>query len=267
MDTRALEIDASLADVVRTAINRSAIATLNPDAKGSRNSGRTRANLRDSARASLRPSAARRRRLSLEARTDAEEGLILLHLLYEGRVPSKSELEKALAGIHARLQHKKIPFRIELKKGGGAGFSLTLPRPLTQGMLSGSFMLGRAGDSLYAISADAVEEAIVAPSGADYMWKGKKLPVTSMGGSKSPHAGVVVSAGGQRAVLLFDQLEGEERLYSTSIEGSQSRPTGIVAAAARADGSVALIIDVSSYLPVKSATGKPGAARARKRPH
>jgi chemotaxis protein histidine kinase CheA len=135
-------------------------------------------------------------------------------------------------------------------------------------MLSGSFMLGRAGDSLYAISADAVEEAIVAPpSGADYMWKGIKLPVTSMGGSESPHAGVVVSAGGRRAVLLFEQLEGEERLYSTSIESSQSRPTGIVAAAARADGSVALIIDVSSYLPVKSATGRPGAARARKRAH
>lgn len=263
VDTRALEIDASMAEIVRTAINRSALASLNPDGKRPRNAGRK------AARASLRHSSASRRcRLSLQARADAGEGLILVQLLYEGRVSSKAELERALEGIRTRLQRKKIPFQIELKKRGRAVFSLRLPQPLTQGMLSGSFMLGRAGDILYAISADAVEEAIVVPpSGSDFMWKGEKLLVTSMGGSKSPHAGVVVSVGGQRAVLLFEQLEGEERLYSTSIEYTQTRPPGIVAAAARADGSVALIIDVLSYLPVKSTTGKPGAARARKRSH
>jgi hypothetical protein len=202
--------------------------------------------LRDSARASVRRSeranvrdysAARRCRLFLKARADAEEGLIQVELLFAGRAPSKAQLEMALAGIRSRLQHKKIPFRIELKKGGGAVYSLTLPRPVTQGLLNGSYILGRAGDSLYAISADAVEEAIAAPpSDSHYMWKGERLPVTSMGGSKSPHAGVVVSAGGQRAVLLFEQLEGEERLYSASIEHAETQPTGVVATAARADG-------------------------------
>jgi chemotaxis protein histidine kinase CheA len=86
-----------------------------------------------------------------------------------------------------------------------------------------------------------------------------------MGGTEAPHAGVVVRAGGQKAVLLFEKLEGEERLSSTPIEYTKAQAPGIVAAAARADGSVALIIDVASYVSAKRAEISAGTSRARKR--
>jgi chemotaxis protein histidine kinase CheA len=74
-----------------------------------------------------------------------------------------------------------------------------------------------------------------------------------MAGADVPRAGVVVSTGGRKAVLLFDKLEGEERLAPAAIGYAGARAPGIASAAARADGAVALIIDVAAYVPASNA--------------
>jgi chemotaxis protein histidine kinase CheA len=77
-----------------------------------------------------------------------------------------------------------------------------------------------------------------------------------MAGTVVPRAGVVVSAGGRKAVLLFDKLEGEERLTPAPIEYAGAKTPGMAAAATRADGDVALIIDVASYISAPRADRK-----------
>ncbi len=94
------------------------------------------------------------------------------------------------------------------------------------------------------------------PPGQEYISGSEKLQVIAAPGGDVPHAGVVVSAGGLNAVLVFDKLEGEGRLAPAAIDYAGARTPGIAAAAARADGEVALIIDVASYIAAATTARK-----------
>lgn len=244
VDMHDLEIDAALADTVATAMNRCARASLDSEMKQSRGTGRK--------------TRARARQLQLQAAAEEDDVRVSLH--HHGRVSSKEKLEETLAGLRARLERKGIGFQIDAENGEDAVFSLRAPRPRGQEILGGSYILGRAGESLYAISIDEVVKCIAAPPpGQEYLSGNEKLHVMTIVGTDVPQAGVVVSAGGRKAVLLFDKLEGEERLTPAPIDYAGARTPGIAAAAARADGAVALIIDVASFISA------PRADRKRKR--
>jgi chemotaxis protein histidine kinase CheA len=242
VDMRDFEIDTALADTVMTAMNRCARALLDSGPKRSRGpGGKTKGH---------------DNRLHLQAAAEGDE--VRVSLSHQGRAAAKEKLEEAVAGMRARLERKGIHVQIDSDNGTNAAFSLRVPRPRGQGSPGGSFVLGRAGDSLYAISVDEVVKCIAAPAGKDYQLGEEKVRVIPMVGTDVPRAGVVVSAGGRKSVLLFDKLEGEERLIPAPIDYAGARTPGIASAAARADGAVALIIDIASYIAA------PNADRARK---
>jgi chemotaxis protein histidine kinase CheA len=241
VDVHECEIDATLADIVATTMNRCARASLVAELKRSKSRGKK--------------TPTHGSRFQLQAAAEGDEVRVSLQL--HGRAASKEKLEEALSDLRPRLERKGIRFQIDSENAESALFTLKVPRPRGQGNLDGSFILGRAGDSLYAIAVDEVVKCIVAPPpGQEYASGSEKLQVMSMAGTVVPRAGVVVSAGGRKAVLLFDKLEGEERLTPAPIEYAGARTPGMAAAATRADGDVALIIDVASYISAPRADRK-----------
>lgn len=233
VETGDFEIDAALADTVAAAMNRCARVLLNAELKRSR-SAEKKTPIHD-------------KRLTLLAVAEGDE--IRVSLLQQGHVLSNEKIREAISGVLARLARKGIRVQLDSADTTGAILSLKVPRPPGQGSVGGSFILGRAGSSLYAIPVDAVVKCVAAPApGKDYPLGDKKARVIQVVGTEVPRAGVVVSAGARKAVLLFDKLEGEERLTPTPIDYAGARIPGISSAALRTDGMVALIIDVASYL-------------------
>jgi hypothetical protein len=250
MDIPSLDIEGTLAATAAAAINRCARVSLESAQRRSRSTGKKRT--------------APGSRFELQAADEGEELRLSLH--HHGSVSSKEKLTEALSGMPARLAHNGIQFRMDVERGESARFALRVPRPRGQSSLGGGFILGRAGDSLYAISVDEVVKCIVAPpQGQEYLLGSEKLRVMPMGGAGNPRVGVVVSAGGRKAVLLFDKLEGEEMLTSAPIDYPGARTPGMAAAAVRADGAVALVVDVAAYLSTQGAPGSPGQAGSPRR--
>ena len=234
VDVHDFEIDAALADTVAAAMNRCARVLLGGGQKRSQ-SAKKKTQVPDN-------------RLHLQAAAEGDELQLSLH--HEGRVIPKEKLQEALSGVLARLARKGIQGKIDSENRTRAVFSLKVPSPGGQGSLGGSFILGRSGDSLYAIPVNAVVKCIAAPApGEDYRLGDEKVRVISMAGTEVPRAGIVVSAGGRKAVLLFDKLEGEQRLTPAPIDYAGARTPGIASAAPGPDGAVALILDIALYLP------------------
>lgn len=240
MDMRDLEVDAALANTIARTVNLCARASLEVHMKRSRSMGKK--------------TQASGSRFQLQASAEGDEMRVSLH--HHGRVSSKEKLEEALSSMRSRLERNGIVFQIDTENGESAVFSLKAPHRRGQGKFGGSFILGRAGDSLYAIPVEDVVKCIPAPPGQEYLLASEKLRVMWMLGTEIPHAGVVVSAGSRKAVLLFDKLEGEEKLTPAPIEYAGARTPGIAAAAARPDGAVALVIDVASYLSAQGTDRK-----------
>ena len=245
VDMHDFEIRAALADTVVTTMKRCARVLLDAQRK--------------------RPPSSRKRdpvqenRLQLQAAAEGDDVRVSLH--YHGRVNTKEKLQETLSGVLVQLEREGIEGSIEPENGTGAVFSLKVPDPRGQGNSSGSFILGRAGESLYAIPVSAIVKCIAAQApGKDYLLGDEKVRVIPMAGTEAPRAGVVVNAaGGRKAVLLFDKLEGEERLTPVPIDYAGARTPGIGSAAPRPDGAVALIVDVASFV----SAARP--ARPRKR--
>jgi chemotaxis protein histidine kinase CheA len=84
-----------------------------------------------------------------------------------------------------------------------------------------------------------------------------------MGNSAAAGAGVIVHDVDETAVLLFDELEGEESLVPVPIEHAEPRVAGIASSATRADGTLAFVLDVAAYLTARRAGGSGGAHRKR----
>jgi len=216
VDVHDLEIDAALADTVVTAMNRCARVLLDEPTR--KPGTRKKTSIPES-------------RLLLQAEAEGSDVRVSLH--HQGRVKPKEKLQEVLSGVLAQLERKGIHGGIEPENGAGAVFFLKVPGPRGQGSLGGSFILGRAGDSLYAIPVSAVLKCIAAPPPGDYPLGEEKARVIPMAGTETPRAGVVVSgAGGRKAVLLFDKLEGEERLVPAPIDYAGARRPGIASAAA-----------------------------------
>jgi chemotaxis protein histidine kinase CheA len=250
VDTGVVEIDASLAALVATAVNRCGRAFLDQVQQRPRRTRKGGA-----------PGAVR---LLLQA--SVAPGEVLVKLVHEGHPLARERLEKSLEDLRGRLGKKGITFELETNPGERSLVLLKVPRPRGPGLLAESFILGRAGDYLYAIPASSIEECVAAlPAGTEYLMRGERLPIVSMGGSAATGAGVVVRAEETKVVLLFDSLEGEENLSPAPIEYAAAQAPGIAAAAARADGSVALILDVASYLSAKRAPANAAHTRPRKR--
>jgi chemotaxis protein histidine kinase CheA len=234
VDMHDFEIRAALADTVVSTMKRCARVLLDAQLTRPPSSGK-RAPVHENS-------------LQLQAAAEGDEVRVSLH--YHGRVNTKEKLQETLSGVLVQLEHEGIEGSIEHEDGAGVVFSLKVPDPRALGSSSGSFILGRAGESLYAIPVSAVVKCIAAPApGEDYSLGEEKVRVIPMAGTGAPRAGVVVNAaGGSKAVLLFDKLEGEERLTPAPIDYAGARTPGIGSAAPRLDGAVALIVDVASYV-------------------
>jgi chemotaxis protein histidine kinase CheA len=112
-----------------------------------------------------------------------------------------------------------------------------------------SYMVASAAEILYAIPISVIQECIAVPvSAKNHTCGAEEVPVVRVSESRSATAGIVVLAGDGKAVLVFDTVVGEESLMPSPAEYAGAPEPGIIAAAARADGGVALVLDVASYV-------------------
>jgi chemotaxis protein histidine kinase CheA len=227
-----IEIDASWAELAETAFGQCLRASLAPRGRSAAKNGRGRTFL-----------------ATVDARK--ESGIVVMRLVLEGNVPSEESLEAKLSPLSTRLKKRNVVLGIESRRGAQATFSLSFSETAIAAELPRSYVVGRTGDVTYAIPAASVERLIDAtPSSAR---GGQKLSFVKVGDSSTAKAGALVREGRGKTVLLFDSLEGEESLYATSMSTEDSTVFGVSSAATRADGSVALVLDVASFLSSRHA--------------
>jgi chemotaxis protein histidine kinase CheA len=222
-----MEIDVSTANLAETALRQCLRLSLAPSGRSPAKSGRRGG-----------------RTFLAKVDAQAEEGRVSIRLLLEGNVPSEKTLEPGLSPLKARLQRRDAILSFESQQGAQATFTLSFPQTAADAEPPRSYVVGKAGEVTYAIPVTSVDRLIDRTS---LSAGGKKLSFIKVGDSTAARAGALVREGSGRTVLLFDSLEGEESLNPTSIS-EDARISGVSSSARRADGSVALVLDVASFL-------------------
>ena len=232
LDVGAVEVDAGRAELLRAALIGCARAALAPGRPvGSRRAA---------------TSAARELRCGVEA--TVEDGRLRITYTQKGDGPRAESFMKSLDEWKARLQRQEISLESESQQGVQAAVSFDLDPRRGRGPSLESYVVARAAGTYYALPSAAVEEFVAVPRAAAACRVGAdEVPVLRVAGPHKAGAGIVVKLGGKKSVLLFESVEGEETLARDSIAQPDAQPPGIQAASARADGSVAFIVDLPVF--------------------
>ncbi len=153
--------------------------------------------------------------------------------------------------------------QVEIRSVAGVGSTVSIALPLTLAILDG--MSVRSGDEIYILPLNYVLESLqprpqdisdIAGQGQVIRVRGEYLPLVSLRqvfsttGQQDAAQGiaVILEAEGSKAALLIDELVGQQQVVVKNLEANYRRVAGISGATILGDGSVALILDVSSLL-------------------
>jgi two-component system chemotaxis sensor kinase CheA len=175
--------------------------------------------------------------------------------------PRVSELSGRGVGMDVvRRNIESIRGSIEIESREGRGTTIRLRLPLTVAIIDGFVV--RVADERYVIPVSSVSECLTAvdtdadaPSGVISI-RGSNLPYVRLrhlldadkritGGRESV---VIVSAGGQQAGLVVDELLGEAQAVIKPLVGLPGQVPGISGTTVMSDGQVSLIVDVAPLL-------------------
>jgi len=153
--------------------------------------------------------------------------------------------------------------QVDIRSVAGVGTTVSIALPLTLAILDG--MSVRSGDEIYILPLNYVLESLqprpqdishIAGQGQVIRVRGEYLPLVSLrqvfdtNGMTDVAAGiaVILEADGCKAALLIDELVGQQQVVVKNLEANYRRVAGISGATILGDGSVALILDVSTLL-------------------
>ena len=153
--------------------------------------------------------------------------------------------------------------QVDIRSVAGAGTTVSIALPLTLAILDG--MSVRSGDEIYILPLNYVLESLqlrpqdisdIAGQGQVIRVRGEYLPLVSLRqvfsttGRQDAARGiaVILEAEGNKAALLIDELVGQQQVVVKNLEANYRRVAGISGATILGDGSVALILDVSTLL-------------------
>ncbi len=153
--------------------------------------------------------------------------------------------------------------QVDIRSVAGVGTTVSIALPLTLAILDG--MSVRSGDEIYILPLNYVLESLqprpqdisdIAGQGQVIRVRGEYLPVVSLrqlfstSGQQDAARGiaVILEADGNKAALLIDELVGQQQVVVKNLEANYRRVAGISGATILGDGSVALILDVSTLL-------------------
>jgi len=252
----AVEVDASLAGVLSTALRRCVRLAVE--------------NGIDSPRTRKRKGKSQIALLTVFAREDTEG--VMVALSDDGGGLSPRSIRSADASIGAGLRRKGGGLEIDSDAGKGTKFTLRLPCPRA-GAPSLSGLVVKAAGTVYAVPEPFVQECVtIEPSDTVGAGEceglkrgGETLPVHRLGDKSRGRAAVIVRYGGLSAALLFDAIMGSESLFPAPIAHRDARVPGMLDAGIRGDGSVALILDVPALLQKAAVAASPAARRPEKR--
>ena len=155
--------------------------------------------------------------------------------------------------------------RIHIASRPGEGSVFTMSLPLTLAVLDG--MVVTAADQTLVAPLTTVIETLqpkpediraLGPTGAVLVVRNTHVPIVDVGvalgyrtAAVDPSEGVallVEAAGGGRAALLVDAIQGQRQVVIKSLEANFQQVEGIAAATILGDGRVALILDVDAVI-------------------
>ncbi len=153
--------------------------------------------------------------------------------------------------------------QVDIRSVAGVGTTVSIALPLTLAILDG--MSVRSGDEIYILPLNYVLESLqprpqdisdIAGQGQVIRVRGEYLPLVSLrqvfstSGQQDAARGiaVILEADGNKAALLIDELVGQQQVVVKNLEANYRRVAGISGATILGDGSVALILDVSTLL-------------------
>ncbi|MCC7292252.1 MAG: chemotaxis protein CheA [Phycisphaerales bacterium] len=168
---------------------------------------------------------------------------------------------------------------IEVDSTPGQGACVTIKLPLTLAIITA--LLSRIGDGTYAIPLESVAEIITVPRNEIQSVQQRRMirvrdrvmPMalfeevfdagpeglhTKSGGNDDLTL-VIIEFKDQRLGLVVDDLIGQEEVVIKSLATNYRNITGISGASIMGDGSVALILDVSTMMQMFGAKGAPSA--------
>ncbi|GAB0116640.1 chemotaxis protein CheA [Acidisoma sp. 7E03] len=163
--------------------------------------------------------------------------------------------------------------RISITSRPGLGSTFTLSLPLTLAVLDG--MVVKTSDQTLIVPLAAVLETL-RPSMSDIYPLDNRTSVLALRGGYVPMVDVaevlefgnhttppdqcvallVESEGGNRAILLVDEIQGQRQVVIKSIEANYRAVYGIAAATVMGDGHVALILDVDTIVSATREAGR-----------
>lgn len=163
--------------------------------------------------------------------------------------------------------------RISIASRPGLGSTFTLSLPLTLAVLDG--MVVKTSDQTLIVPLAAVLETL-RPSLGDIHPLDNRTSVLALRGGYVPMVDVaevlefgnhstppdqcvallVESEGGNRAILLVDEIQGQRQVVIKSIEANYRAVYGIAAATVMGDGHVALILDVDTIVSATRDSGR-----------
>ncbi|HTI00234.1 MAG TPA: chemotaxis protein CheA [Acidisoma sp.] len=163
--------------------------------------------------------------------------------------------------------------RISITSRPGLGSTFTLSLPLTLAVLDG--MVVKTSDQTLIVPLAAVLETL-RPNMSDIHPLDNRTSVLALRGGYVPMVDVaealefgnhttppdqcvallVESEGGNRAILLVDEIQGQRQVVIKSIEANYRAVYGIAAATVMGDGHVALILDVDTIVSATRDSGR-----------
>ncbi|SET11761.1 CheA signal transduction histidine kinase [Thorsellia anophelis DSM 18579] len=162
--------------------------------------------------------------------------------------------------VRRNIQEMGGQIEIQTVEGKGTSFKILLP--LTLAILDG--MSVKVGEEVFILPLGSVMESLQ-PQSEDIhsmagdekvlQVRGEFLPLVELyqifdvkNAKPEPTEGIVViiQAGNRRYALLVDQLIGQHQVVVKNLESNYKKVPGVSAATILGDGSVALIVDVSS---------------------
>jgi chemotaxis protein histidine kinase CheA len=235
-----VEVDAALAGALAASLNRCLKIAI----------ARSIETPRHRKKAGKKPTAT----VILRAREDVKG--IEITLSDDGKGLSDRIVQSVEASIGAGLRKRGGSVKVVSTAGKGLRNTFILPRMSAPGRAPGSFLLAKAGETVYAVPEGFIEEcAKVRPSetvGSGESERLKRgsvaLPVVRLGVAQGGGAAVIVRDQDRRAALLLDDFMGTEILFTAPIAHRDARTPGAFDAGIRTDGTLALILDVPVLL-------------------
>lgn len=157
---------------------------------------------------------------------------------------------------------------VAIRSVQGSGTTFTITLPLTLAIIDG--LTAAVGDEIYIVPLVSIIESVqvkpdtvrsVAGGGELFRFRDNWLPIVRLfdvfgcaGQRRAVDEGIVIVVEGEgtRIGLFVDELIGQQQAVVKSLEANYRRVTGISGATILADGSVALITDVTGLVRMQA---------------